>query len=81
MTPGYAARMPVQTLFPTLVYAAPFGPQAATLNRALLRECLQLRHDDRAGRVVLFESWLRHEVPPNQSSSERVSISFNYSWF
>jgi uncharacterized protein (TIGR02466 family) len=35
----------------------------------------------RAGRVVLFESWLRHEVPPNQSASERVSISFNYSWF
>ena len=35
----------------------------------------------RAGRVVLFESWLRHEVPPNQSSAERVSISFNYSWF
>ena len=34
-----------------------------------------------AGRVVLFESWLRHEVPPNQSSAERVSISFNYSWF
>jgi uncharacterized protein (TIGR02466 family) len=204
--------MPVQTLFPTLVYAAPLGPQAARLNRALLRECLQLRHDDRAGRawsarnypggytsynsqchmqqvsptfaalargldghvrrfvraldfdlrgrqlamtdcwvnimrarvvhslhlhplatlsgtyyvsapagcaalkfedprldrymaapprkqgarrsnrawvtlparagrVVLFESWLRHEVPPNQSSAERVSISFNYSWF
>jgi uncharacterized protein (TIGR02466 family) len=35
----------------------------------------------RAGRLVLFESWLRHEVPPNQSSAERVSISFNYSWF
>ena len=34
-----------------------------------------------AGRVVLFESWLRHEVPPNPSAAERVSISFNYSWF
>ena len=34
-----------------------------------------------AGRVVLFESWLRHEVPPNPSRSERVSVSFNYSWF
>jgi uncharacterized protein (TIGR02466 family) len=34
-----------------------------------------------AGRVVLFESWLRHEVPPNQSSLQRVSISFNYNWF
>jgi uncharacterized protein (TIGR02466 family) len=35
----------------------------------------------RAGQVVLFESWLRHEVPPNPSARERVSISFNYNWF
>lgn len=33
------------------------------------------------GNVVLFESWLRHEVPPNPGPGERVSISFNYSWF
>jgi uncharacterized protein (TIGR02466 family) len=31
------------------------------------------------GTFVLFESWLRHEVPPNQSSEPRVSLSFNYS--
>ena len=31
------------------------------------------------GTFVLFESWLRHEVPPNQSNQSRVSISFNYS--
>jgi uncharacterized protein (TIGR02466 family) len=34
-----------------------------------------------AGRVVLFESWLRHEVPPNPAEAQRVSISFNYNWF
>lgn len=34
-----------------------------------------------AGNVVLFESWLRHEVPPNPGAGERVSISFNYNWF
>jgi uncharacterized protein (TIGR02466 family) len=34
-----------------------------------------------AGKVVLFESWLRHEVPPNPVAAERISISFNYSWF
>ena len=34
-----------------------------------------------AGKVVLFESWLRHEVPPNPVAGERISISFNYSWF
>jgi uncharacterized protein (TIGR02466 family) len=33
------------------------------------------------GNLVLFESWLRHEVPPNRASGERVSVSFNYSWF
>jgi uncharacterized protein (TIGR02466 family) len=205
--------MPIQYLFPTLVYAAPLEHgSSAPLNRRLLRECLQLRHDDRAGRVwsagnypggytsynsrchmqrvsptfaqlersldrhvrrfadslaldlrgkrlamtdcwvnimrhrvvhglhlhplatisgtyyvqvprgsaglkledprlerfmaspprrarasrhhrawvtlparaghlVLFESWLRHEVPPNQARGERVSVSFNYGWF
>jgi uncharacterized protein (TIGR02466 family) len=34
-----------------------------------------------AGALVLFESWLRHEVPPNPVAAERISISFNYSWF
>lgn len=34
-----------------------------------------------AGSVVLFESWLRHEVPANPARTERISISFNYSWF
>lgn len=33
-----------------------------------------------AGHVVLFESWMRHEVPQNLSSTERISISFNYDW-
>lgn len=34
-----------------------------------------------AGSLVLFESWLRHEVPMNAARGERVSISFNYNWF
>lgn len=34
----------------------------------------------RAGYLSLFESWLRHEVPPNPAASERISISFNYAW-
>ncbi len=34
----------------------------------------------RAGDLVLFESWLRHEVPPARFSGERISISFNYAW-
>ena len=35
----------------------------------------------RAGSLVLFESWLRHEVPAHGGRGERASISFNYSWF
>jgi uncharacterized protein (TIGR02466 family) len=34
-----------------------------------------------AGQVVLFESWLRHEVPQQRVAAERISISFNYNWF
>jgi uncharacterized protein (TIGR02466 family) len=34
-----------------------------------------------AGQVVLFESWLRHEVASHPTAAERVSVSFNYNWF
>jgi uncharacterized protein (TIGR02466 family) len=33
-----------------------------------------------AGRVILFESWLRHEVAANRVDAERISVSFNYNW-
>lgn len=32
------------------------------------------------GDVLLWESWLRHEVPMNMSEDDRVSVSFNYRW-
>ena len=32
------------------------------------------------GEVLLWESWLRHEVPMNMSEDERISVSFNYGW-
>ena len=32
------------------------------------------------GEVLLWESWLRHEVPMNMSEDDRVSVSFNYRW-
>jgi uncharacterized protein (TIGR02466 family) len=31
-----------------------------------------------AGGYVLFESWVRHEVPPHRGQQPRLSISFNY---
>jgi len=30
--------------------------------------------------VLLWESWLRHEVPMNMSEEDRISVSFNYAW-
>ena len=36
--------------------------------------------DPAPGSLFLWESWLRHEVTPNQAKRERVSISFNYGW-
>ena len=51
--------------------------------------CAEVRPENRlfvhykaeVGHVVLFESWLRHEVGANPAASDRVSISFNYNWF
>jgi uncharacterized protein (TIGR02466 family) len=32
------------------------------------------------GTVILWESWLRHEVPMNEAETDRISVSFNYAW-
>ena len=32
------------------------------------------------GDVILWESWLRHEVPMNMAEDDRISVSFNYAW-
>jgi uncharacterized protein (TIGR02466 family) len=37
----------------------------------------QVSERPRAGTLLLWESWLRHEVPLNRSTTERISISFN----
>jgi uncharacterized protein (TIGR02466 family) len=33
-----------------------------------------------AGTILMWESWLRHEVPANAARKERISVSFNYAW-
>jgi uncharacterized protein (TIGR02466 family) len=58
-----------------LMAAPPRRPEARTSNRTWITLPAE------AGHVVLFESWLRHEVAPNAIDAERVSVSFNYSWF
>ncbi|MEL7255411.1 MAG: TIGR02466 family protein [Pseudomonadota bacterium] len=55
---------------------------AAPTRRKGAREELQVFHraQPAAGDVLLWESWLRHEVPMNPAEDDRISISFNYSW-
>ncbi len=35
--------------------------------------------EPKPGMVLLWESWLRHEVPPGTAKGDRISVSFNYS--
>ncbi len=32
------------------------------------------------GTILMWESWLRHEVPAHGGRAPRVSVSFNYAW-
>jgi uncharacterized protein (TIGR02466 family) len=41
---------------------------------------IHVTYPAQAGHIILFESWLRHEVAPSPVDSERISISFNYAW-
>ena len=34
----------------------------------------------RAGSLLMWESWLRHEVVRNEAEEARISVSFNYNW-
>jgi uncharacterized protein (TIGR02466 family) len=36
--------------------------------------------EPKPGMLLLWESWLRHEVPVNKAVGQRFSISFNYGW-
>jgi uncharacterized protein (TIGR02466 family) len=54
--------------------APPRLPGAKPAHRA------HVTYPAKAGNVILFESWLRHEVPANRVDAERISISFNFNW-
>lgn len=54
--------------------APPRLPKTSDANR------LYVTYPAEAGKLLLFESWLRHEVVANPVKSERLSISFNYDW-
>lgn len=55
-----------------LMMAAP--PRKASAPRAARTYVAQ---DPTPGTLLLWESWLRHEVPLNRAAGERISVSFN----
>ncbi len=59
---------------PLMMAAPPRRADAAEATRAFVYLTPQ------AGTVLMWESWLRHEVPANRARTDRISISFNYGW-
>lgn len=54
------------------------APGRKTTARQELRNFIYVAPE--VGEVLLWESWLRHEVPLNMGDADRISVSFNYSW-
>jgi uncharacterized protein (TIGR02466 family) len=57
-----------------MMYAPARKAKAAEENRSFVYRA------PAPGEVLLWESWLRHEVPVNMAADERISVSFNYRW-
>ena len=38
----------------------------------------EVHYEPKAGRCIMFPSWLWHEVKPNKSIDTRISVSFNF---
>jgi uncharacterized protein (TIGR02466 family) len=54
------------------------APPRRTDAEEALRPFIYLRPE--VGTVLMWESWLRHEVPANAAKADRISVSFNYGW-
>lgn len=54
------------------------APQPRLKAKLANQRFITLKPDE--GDVVMFESWLRHEVPQNTTAEPRISVSFNYGW-
>ena len=50
------------------------------LKKATLENLSFVSVSPEPGTVLLWESFLRHDVPMNRSEDERISVSFNYNW-
>ncbi|HJW42491.1 MAG TPA: TIGR02466 family protein, partial [Rhizomicrobium sp.] len=51
---------------------------AAPVKRRGARDKPFVTTTPKAGTLLLWESWLRHDVPQNNARGKRISVSFNY---
>src|SRR6056297_2160497 len=73
--PGGASALKLEDPRTARMMAAPPRVRDA---REEMRGFVYLRPE--VGDVLMWESWLRHEVPMNMSEDDRISVSFNYAW-
>ena len=59
---------------PMMMAAPPRRPDVAEALRSFVEVVPE------PGTVLLWESWLRHEVPAGSGKGKRISVSFNYRW-
>lgn len=77
---------PLSTISGTFYVEAPAGsgairfedPRLPQMMAAPPREDSFVTVQPRPGLLLLWESWLRHEVLPGKGKSERLSVSFNF---
>lgn len=74
LPPGASALKLEDPRLPLMMAAPPRDPDAPESARSFV----YLQPD--AGTILMWESWLRHEVPANAAKAPRISISFNYAW-
>ncbi len=74
MPPGTSALKLEDPRLPMMMAAPPRRADAPPDLRSFHYETPKVGH------LLLWESWLRHEVPMNMAEEDRVSVSFNYRW-
>lgn len=74
LPPGAAGLKFEDPRLPLMMAAPPRKARASQQNRSFVEM------HPKPGDLLLWESYLRHEVPVNNGRSERISVSFNYGW-
>ncbi|MES1199832.1 MAG: TIGR02466 family protein [Pseudomonadota bacterium] len=72
--PGSSALKLEDPRLPLMMAAPPRAEDAPEAERSFIYI------SPRAGDVLMWESFVRHEVPPNGAKKPRISVSFNYRW-